>query len=524
MSTTQLFSLPNELFPYIFQYLSSSQLVELLADVQSRRLQALIHSFITNLDISQQTDQWLQHYLPRIFSNSNLNALRLQDRHIPSFYSDFLSSNIQSIQVISSDWTTDLLKQGLNYIRQQHHLKQLSIVFTCLHGKGDVANDLFRHDSQFQHLIVTGRFLYFDLNEIEQCNQLRSLSIELEGMHRVFMLIENLPNLQELKVKLRTEERLVQPKFTCKDNSHLANKLQSVSFTGASKYFDHIEQFFTCVGMAIEYLCISIDLIYYIIDGKRLQQNVLMKMPRLSSLDLLIHSALTYCDPIDIQTFRSSYWQQFNSIIYWHDIRAHQHTLFTLPYKSDRFKHFSNNFLSSWTSNKPVSLSFEQVRSLSFVTTTALNCEIIEFMAKHFPNLKTLELSDPVHLPGSEDEDVDRQALIMQEDLLFDRTLQLSSITKLCFVSQLQHDDYDVFRRFLHLLPNLTHLRMYIGRSLFNRLILHENADDFVGNALVRIECLEMVRFYDEKNVLSNEEIRNLFPHAEIHFNYDGVR
>ena len=128
----------------------------------------------------------------------------------------------------------------------------------------------------------------------------------------------------------------MQPKLTCKDNSHLATKLHSVSFTGATKYFDHIEQFFTCVGLAIKYLCISIDLIYYIIDGKRLQQNVLMKMPRLSSLDLLIHSTLTYCDPIDIQTFQSSFWQKFNSIIYWHDTRAHQHTLFTLPYKSDR--------------------------------------------------------------------------------------------------------------------------------------------------------------------------------------------
>ena len=201
MSTTNLFSLPNELFPYIFQYLSSSQLVELLIDIQSRRLQALIHSFITNLDISQQSDQWLQHYLPRILCNSNLNAFRLQDRHIPSFHNDLSSSNTQSIQVISSDWTTDLLKQGLDYIRQ-HHLKQLSIVFTCLHGKGDVANDLFRRDSQFQHLIVTGRFLYFDWNEIEQCDQLRSLSIELEGMHRVFMLIQNLPNLQELKVEM----------------------------------------------------------------------------------------------------------------------------------------------------------------------------------------------------------------------------------------------------------------------------------------------------------------------------------
>jgi hypothetical protein len=30
-----------------------------------------------------------------------------------------------------------------------------------------------------------------------------------------------------------------------------------------------------------------------------------------------------------------------------------------------------------------------------------------------------------------------------------------------------------------------------------------------------------MVRFYDEKNVLSNEEIHCLFPNAQILFDYD---
>ncbi|UJR36599.1 hypothetical protein I4U23_029319 [Adineta vaga] len=355
------------------------------------------------------------------------------------------------------------------------------------------------------------------------CTQLTYLSIELEGMYRVFLLIENLPNLEELKVKFRTEESLVQPKFNLKDGI-LQNKLHRVTFTGSTKYFDHIEQFFTGNGQNIECLTINIDLIYYIIDGKRFEQNLLTKMPRLSSLNLIIHSILTYCDPIEIETFQSSSWQTFNPIIYWNDIHAHEHTIFTLPYRCDRFKHFSNDFLSSWISNRSVSLCFEHVRLLSLMTTTPLTLETVQFLGKIFPNLKTLELTDPIHLPGiGDDDESNRNTLLMNKELLSNRTLQLLSIEKFCFLSRLQYDDSEVFHRFLHLLPNLMYLQMYIGRSLFRDLSSQKDKDSFVRNALMRIKCLQMVRFYDEKNVLSNEEIHCLFPNAQILFDYDEL-
>jgi hypothetical protein len=116
------------------------------------------------------------------------------------------------------------------------------------------------------------------------------------------------------------------------------NALHRVTFTGCTKYFDHLENFFTTFGSTIECLSINIDLMYYIIDGKRFELGVLEKMPYLSSLDLIIHSTAAYCDPIDIETFRSLTWQKFNPVVYWNDIHAHQHTIFTLPYKSDRVK------------------------------------------------------------------------------------------------------------------------------------------------------------------------------------------
>ncbi|CAF4356609.1 unnamed protein product, partial [Adineta steineri] len=190
---------------------------------------------------------------------------------------------------------------------------------------------------QYEYLNITGRFLYFDYDDINICTLLTYLSIELEGMHRVFALIEHLPNLQELKVKFRTEERLVQPKPNL-DSVITHNKLYRVTFIGCTKYFDHLENFFSTFGSTIECLTINIDLMYYIIDGKRLENGLLNKMPCLSSLDIIIHSTAVYSNPLDIETFRSTTWQKFNPVIYWNDTHAHQKTIFTLPYKSDRVK------------------------------------------------------------------------------------------------------------------------------------------------------------------------------------------
>lgn len=199
MTKTQLLDLPNELLLFIFQYLKSTDLVHGFFDIQSIRIQALIQSFILKLDISQENEQWIETYLPNLFLQQNINKLRLQDKHL-NFISKYLSLiDIESMHILSSDWTTDMLKEGINNVRQ--HLKQLSIIFTYPHGKGDIASHLFQSDSQLKYLNVIGRFLYFENHEINTCTSLTYLSIELEGVHRVFTLIEHLPNLEELKVK-----------------------------------------------------------------------------------------------------------------------------------------------------------------------------------------------------------------------------------------------------------------------------------------------------------------------------------
>lgn len=198
MMKTQLLDLPNELFLFIFQYLKSSDLIEIFLPIESIRIQSLIQISISKVDISEKTKQWIEIYLSDLFFQQIIQTFRLQDKHVNLISNYFLTSNIQSMHILSSDWTTDILKEGIDYIRK--YLKDLSITFTYPHGKGDIANYLFQSDTQLEYLNVNGRFLYFDNHDIKKCDSLKYLSIELEGVHRVFILVQNLPKLEELKV------------------------------------------------------------------------------------------------------------------------------------------------------------------------------------------------------------------------------------------------------------------------------------------------------------------------------------
>ncbi|CAF2759333.1 unnamed protein product [Rotaria sp. Silwood2] len=86
--------------------------------VQSLRIQTLIQPFVSHLDISDETDQWIQTYLRDLFAEQNIVTLHLQNKHIAVVSKYLLSIDIQSMHVVSSDWTTDILKEEIGHLRQ----------------------------------------------------------------------------------------------------------------------------------------------------------------------------------------------------------------------------------------------------------------------------------------------------------------------------------------------------------------------------------------------------------------------
>ena len=147
--------------------------------------------------------------------------------------------------------------------------------------------------------------------------------------------------------------------------------------------------------------------------------------------------------------------------------------------------------------------------------------EIFQFIVKKFPSITTLVLNDP-QKPSRFDNKNHRHEYIshLSQDLLSNDSLKLCSITKSCFRSRAERDNYNLFRCLLYLLPNLTHLQMFFERSLYHKIRKHEYEDNVLRSRLNHIKYVQIIHFYDEKNFFSNEEVHYLFPNAQMLFQY----
>jgi hypothetical protein len=197
-SKTLLLDLPNELFPFIFEYLRSIDILKAFSNIQCYRIQALIQPFIRKLDISQETDECIKNYLPNLFLQDGIIALRIQMKHL-ALISEYLllPSSIQSVEVINWDHGFNFSNEIVCRLRQ--NLKRLSLKFAEL---GEIFHQdipLLKSDSQLEHLIINNCVLYYSDN-LEICTRLTYLSVELQGIHPLFLFIQHLPNLQNLKV------------------------------------------------------------------------------------------------------------------------------------------------------------------------------------------------------------------------------------------------------------------------------------------------------------------------------------
>ncbi|CAF4635473.1 unnamed protein product, partial [Rotaria sp. Silwood2] len=106
-------------------------------------------------------------------------------------------------------------------------------------------------------------------DDIGICTRLTHVSVVLEGMHPVLIL----PNIQELKIKIRSQECIVQEPPNTKGIKSCST-FHSITFTRWIKYFDHMDMFFANFGSTIESLFLNIDLMFLTVDGKRLEHRI----------------------------------------------------------------------------------------------------------------------------------------------------------------------------------------------------------------------------------------------------------
>ena len=95
MGKTQFLDLPNDLLLFIFEYLTAIELISGFFGPQIPRIEALIKSFTSFVDISEENDLWLETFLSDALTQRRIDSIRLNDNQIP-FVSKYLpSSGIQ---------------------------------------------------------------------------------------------------------------------------------------------------------------------------------------------------------------------------------------------------------------------------------------------------------------------------------------------------------------------------------------------------------------------------------------------
>ena len=193
-----LLDLPNELFPHILQYLSSIDIFKAFLDIQSDRIQALINPFLTAIDLSKESAEWIESSLPRLSRQKELRALRIEMNRLSLISDDLLSTGIQSMEVINSDYDFPYSNEIMTRLRR--NLKTLTLT-SCTASEVNYEDLQFlQSDSHLTHLTISCSILFYADIPMETCTRLTYLSIVLEGIALVFTFLNHLPNLRELKV------------------------------------------------------------------------------------------------------------------------------------------------------------------------------------------------------------------------------------------------------------------------------------------------------------------------------------
>lgn len=201
VSTTSLLDLPNELFPYFLQYLSSIDIFKAFAGIQLDRLQTLIRPFLTAIDLSKESDQWIQTIFPEFVHRNVIRALRIELNRLSLIPDDLFSIGIQSMEIIHSDYESNYSEQIMSQLRQ--NLKKLTLTSRVVSEIEYEHIQFLRSDSQLTHLTINSIIRFYSDTPMEISARLTYLSIVLDGMMLVFTFLKHLPNLRQLKVKTK---------------------------------------------------------------------------------------------------------------------------------------------------------------------------------------------------------------------------------------------------------------------------------------------------------------------------------
>jgi hypothetical protein len=269
VETVDLFSLPNEVLDIIFEFLSSTDLIQSIFPLNHHRLNGLIYSRISRINLITFPDEYLNAIFPLISSvritSNQINKIRLA----PSLCS-LLIEQTDPIDFSFLSFLPHLVR----------HLKSLLLHLhkNCNMDKLLLAALIFQSNCTLETLTIYSDKtpMSIELSHIALCLSLKRVTLSLVSHYDLFILCEHLLSLEYFRVILSVYN----------DKDHSFNFDQYVLEKSFSKHlrelsigvhvnYTRIELFTQQFASSLEYLMFNIATWEEPVDGYRLERGLI---------------------------------------------------------------------------------------------------------------------------------------------------------------------------------------------------------------------------------------------------------
>ncbi|CAF4727244.1 unnamed protein product [Rotaria sp. Silwood1] len=521
---THLLSLPNELFPYLFNYLSSAEILKAFLELSENntRLASLIIPYLSHINLSHESNFWLSTRLPKF--NEVIHSVCVTTRQLT--YLRNLPS-LQKLTIVEINETDKLAMELRSLCIRLPQLYSIKLKFGLQHEIYHLDNDF---DIPLKDFDLSLRCLFIPTGLL--ISSLRHLTIRVNIIQDLFQLGQQLPMIESLFVNVNGQ------------STELHSSLQELnSFIICSPYlkrlalysreiilhkyyylrlyqveFEYFEKFIHGCSSSLEYL--TLDLILQnqsetsFVDGNRLEKGIIAYLPHLKQFEFCIEFELNIRLIEKYQnSFRNELWQQrcivinypttamdpvsriINMIVF---SLTHTSTVFEeLFIVSSRIVDWNSNICSIAHRNRLILTTVQSIIISPEDHDAILTIDLFRWIVTSFPRLRHLKL-------------IRKNIMSWQ---LEDETITypvLKTVRILCFQGQFS---CQLIRRFLFMCPRLKYLEVS-KTSLLKQIITEPtlNNDPYLKNIYQQILQIQLIGSGDYINFKG--QLRHFFPRA----------
>ncbi|CAF4167910.1 unnamed protein product [Rotaria sp. Silwood2] len=414
---THLLSLPNELFPYLLNYLSSAEILKAFLKLSEKnaRLASLIMPYLCHINLSHESNFWLNTHLSKF--NEVIHSVCVTTRHL-AYLRDLPS--LQTLTIVEINEIDNLANELRSLSTRLPQLYSIKLNFSLQHDIYDLDCNF---DIPLKDFDLSLRCSFIPTGSL--ISSLRHLTIRVSTIQDLFRLGQQLPMIESLFVNVNG--RPAEFYSSLKDFNSFkvcspylkrlalySRAIIPIKYWGTYQVeFEYFELFIRGCSSSLEYL--TLDLVLQnqsetsLVDGNRLEHGIITYLPHLKRFEFFIEFAL---DVRLISKYQNSFanelWQQ-RCIVINYPVTAMlpvsgtiNMIVFSLTHSSTIFEELCiiSSRIVDWNSNVNSTahrklLTLTTVRSITISPVdrgAILTLDFFRWMVTSFPRLHCLKL------------------------------------------------------------------------------------------------------------------------------------